>query len=1089
MKSRFLGGLMTILLVLSGMMLAQTSNGTIAGTVTDQTNSVVVGATITAKSLDTGTTYTATTSSVGAYRIEAVLPGTYTLTVTATGFATTKISSVSAQASLITAVNPVLRPGNVENVEVVAGAEALQTETGDLSSTIPEKVISELPVGGGNPYSLALTLPGVSTVTSVSGFTNGTEFSVNGTRPRANNFLIEGQDNNDAGIHGQGMQPGNLEAVKEVVVMQNSYAAEFGHGGGSVNNLVYKSGSNQFHGSLWDRLTNSSLDANDHNSNIYDVKKSKYRENIFGFTVGGPVVKDKAFFFASYQWDKYRGSQTGNPLTIPTAAGLSVLQSYSSNPRIANYLKALGSMVSNNPTSTCTDANPIGMLGPDPASGIDRGCVEYGTYTRTVPANSESPELDLKGDYIISPKDTLSLRYIRTHYETPYDLFNNPDQFAGFDALQSGTAHNAGITEVHTFNANVINEFRLSYGRIGFTFDNRPDTYATPLATSPTIGITGISGWGANGSVPQGRFHNTLQAQDSVSYNTGHHSFKFGADVADIRVRDAVPFNFYGSIGYDAGGGYTALANYMDDFSGTGNMTAERTFGSNVIHPELVSQNYFAQDTWKLRSNLTLVLGLRYENNGTPANSLKYPALDPKTYWSLPYPTRTPQQRENGNWGPRVGIAYTPHILKSIFGEDKTVLRAGYGIFYDGIFTNIIDNTVASSPNNINSQNFGDTTSNTRGTANWSSYVPTSAQDPLQSDGVTSMAAKLKSPVTYQWNVDIQRELAKSTTLTVSYVGTRGLHLFANNQINAWTPEGDRIHPDFGSTVYRDNSGDSMYHSLQVDVEKKMSHGLMVRAAYTYSKMMDDTSEVFTAGGNGNWSSYPVVQYGLSPSRRSTDWGLSALDHRQRLAISYLYEIPKIKAEAAAMAPVKAVFNGWQISGITSFQSGTPYNMEVGYDTNGDGIYNDRPDLVTKSAPFSSWGWDQSWLGIGPAGTYCDGPGVYYGGYCDPVAASSIHWAVAANGVGNIQRNFMIGPAYTNWDFSLQRTIKLHENHRLDIRAEFLNVFNHANSDVPVATLIDSVKNDPRNSNSSLGNTSMTAHGNRKVHMLIRYQF
>ena len=284
--------------------IAQTSNGTIAGVVTDSTGAAIVNAKVTATSAATGDVRTTTTNSVGAYRFESVLPGTYLIEATADKFSVTKLSSVQVVASIITSVNIQLKPGaSSETIEVTAQAEQLQTENGEISSTITASEVHNLPISSLNPYALAATLPGVVTGAATN-MSNGTNFTVNGNRARANNFLIEGQDNNDAGIAGQGLQPLNLDAIQEVSVMTNSYAAEFGHGGGSVSNLIYKSGTNNFHGAAWELHNSSALDANDHYNNAYDVAKAPYHENIFGFDLGGPIVKDKLFFFTSYQWDK-----------------------------------------------------------------------------------------------------------------------------------------------------------------------------------------------------------------------------------------------------------------------------------------------------------------------------------------------------------------------------------------------------------------------------------------------------------------------------------------------------------------------------------------------------------------------------------------------------------------------------------------------------------------------------------------------------------------------------------------------------------------------------------------------------------------
>ena len=1071
--------------------LAQTSNGTIAGTVTDPSGAAITGATISAKSVQTGVTRSATTNNTGAYRLESLIPGTYVVTVTANGFSNTEFKNVQVTASVVTSINASVKLGSSETVNVEASAETLQTESGEISQTIGETEIHELPVANLNPYSLATTLPGVTTVTT-DDFTNGTSYSVNGTRPRSNNFLIEGQDNNDAGIHGQGLQPENLDAIKEVTVLTNSYSAEFGHGGGSVANVIYKNGGNQFHGSAWDLLQNSALNATDHGDVLNGNPKTNSRENIFGFTVGGPIKKDKLFFFTSYQWDKYRASATGGTLVVPTAAGYSVLQAYSANPRIATLLSVIGNLRGN--------ATP-GLQGYNKFDlGLARGIVEVGPTARVgLGTQAESPEFDAKGDYLIGKNDTLNFRYIKSNYSTPYDFGNFPSQLPGFDTEQAGVSHNAGITYTHIFTPALVNEVRVSYGRIGFSFLPRPDTVNRPdgLGTAPDISITGLTGWGAPGGVPQGRFHNTYQAQDAVTWQKGKHFVKVGFDIADIRVVDQIPGNYQGSIAYGAstsGGAFSALANYMDDFGGK-STSVGKLFGNPIVRPEMVSQNYFFQDSWKVRTNLTLDLGVRYEYNGAPGNSLKYPAFDsnnpyPSCYGATYTCAPIAELPDKSNIAPRVGFAYTPHFLTSIFGENKTVIRGGFGVFYDGLFTNIVDNNQSGAPNafagSIVSSSVG------RGTANWSTKINSVTANYSPYSTQVTMLQHLLSPETLQWNLNVQRELPGHFLAQVGYIGTRGEHLFAQDRLNPLDPNtGFYTNPNRGAIILRDNSGDSIYHGLQAELDRKFSKGLLLRASYTYSKAMDDESEVFT---NGNWSTYPMQQDETGVSRKASDWGLSAFDHRQRLALTYVYDIPAFhQSDEFLFKGIRSVLKDWQISGETAFQSGNPANVEVGYDSNGDGISNDRPTLGNPLAPLATYAWDgASWFGTAP-GTLCDGPsGWSTNNPCVPVAGSTVHWIVPAYGTnGNVKRNAIITPGTQVWNFALLRRIKLHEQHQVEFRTEMLNVFNHANTGTPNFSLTSGI---PYNSGGtitppSFGDYASTIGGGRQIRFWLKYSF
>ena len=464
---------------------AQNPDGTITGVVTDPSGAVVQGAIVTATDTDRGVARTETSSKSGSYRFESVTAGTYKITVTAPNFETTTIAGLIVSATVVTTSNVSLHPGKVsDQVDVSADNLLLNTDNGQISGTITSKEIADLPLNGLNPYALALTLPGVTSVTQ-GGFTNGTTFAVGGGRPRANNFLIEGQDNNDAGIGGQGLQPGNPEAVGEVDVVENSYTAEYGHGAGSVSNLIYKNGTNHFHGALFERLNNSSLDANDHYNRRNGIAKNKYRENLFGFTLGGPIVKDKLFFFGAYQWDNYRSTTAGSLLTIPSAAGLATLKLYASNPRVADLLEAYGSLVGD-PALLATFGGQSSIdLGNDPVTGLARGSVQLGLVSRSLPTDYNSPELDTKVEYDVTQKDKATFHLIRSRFSAPIDSFNFPGQLPGFDSDQDGTSYNAGVAETHTFSTNLVNDLRASYGRIGFTFALQPATLANPLFGTP----------------------------------------------------------------------------------------------------------------------------------------------------------------------------------------------------------------------------------------------------------------------------------------------------------------------------------------------------------------------------------------------------------------------------------------------------------------------------------------------------------------------------------------------------------------------------------------------------------------------------
>lgn len=1116
---RFVAKLSCLALVLAlvaGTAFGQTSNGTIAGVVTDATGAAITEAKVTATSINTGEVRTTKTNGVGAYRFESVLPGVYALAIQAQGFATTNLADINVVASVVTAANATLKIGQAsDTVTVEAATEALQTESAEVSHTISNADVAKLPVSDLNAYSLATTLPGVVTVGGAVNMTNGTAFSVNGTRARGNNFLIEGQDNNDAGIRGQGLQPANLDAVKEVSVQTNSFAPEFGNAGGSVNNLVFKSGTNAFHGAGWDLLQNSSLNAWDHQDQKSDTPKSIFRENTFGFDLGGPIKKDKLFFFVSHQWDRFNSTQTGGTLNVPTAAAFTTLQN------LANSLG--GAQAAQINRLLAAYGNLRGQSGVTGFSrnidlGSNRGIIEVGPTTRTLPNNTKNAEFLAKGDYILSQKDTINLRYLRSANTTPFDLQNFPNQLPGFDTGQNGAAHNAGITYTRVINNSLINELRASYGRIGFLFDVTPESKSNPLGLT-SVSISNLTAWGAPTSVPQGRFHNTYQLQDSMSWVKGNHSFKYGFDLADVRVRDTIPFNQFGSQSYltstcaasvcGSAVSFTGLANYIDNFGGSSGASAI-TFGSPIVRPELFQQAYFFQDAWKFRPNFTVTYGLRWEYSGTPANTLPFPAIDPRNMTSTTLLTPIKQQGDTNNFGPRLGVVYTPDFWRGLFGENKTVIRAGFGMFYDVIFTNVIDNTAAASPN-VSSPTVSSivNAAHPRGTPNWNSVLPgMTAVAPSISDFFNPIANNLRNPEIYQWNFSVERELAQKFTFTAGYIGTRGAHLFANNEANAFVDQADNIRrlPDVpgpgGRVVLRDNEGDSIYHALNLDLNRKFSKGLEVRAAYTWSKMIDNGSEVFTGSDSfTSYSSFPVVQFPVN--RGTLDRGLSAFDRRHRLALTYIYDFPK----AAVPSYLSHVVNGWEISGTTAFQSGAPGNVIAGFDWNQDGITNDRPFLSNASAPMTSWAVADSSSSTG----FCEGTywwNVTAANFCHPIDPKNVHWVLGelGNSNGNFARNGFTTPWRQDWTMALQKDFKITERQTIQFRTEMLNPFNHGNTAVPVLNLITGhpwvgstskpCDQFPTATNCGFANpavtfadTDLTSAGARNIRFQLKYQF
>jgi len=1063
---------------------AQATKGTIAGVVTDASGAVVMGATITVVPTGGGETRTTTTGPNGDYRVESLIPGSYTVTVTAAGFATTHVENVFARTSVITSNNVQLAVAAAEHtVTVEASAAQIQTESGELSKTIPSVDVKDLPYASLNPYSLAVTLPGVSTVAGRDDFTNGTSFSVNGLRPRANNFLIDGFDNNDNGIGGQAFQPNNTEAVQEVTVLTNSYAAEYGRGGGSVSNLTFRSGSNAIHGSLWEQYSASALNAltaEQKANGTFTVPQ--FVNNIFGFRLGGPVIKDKLYYFGTVQWNRFYGAQTPARLLIPTAAGYSTLQNLGSNSNVQLLLNALGPLRA---------ANAAGNVAIGSRPGCPAPCnVEYGFFQRTDKGAGLSREWTTRIDYTLT-NDSFLVRYTDNYGSLTPDLFANGGALPYADTQQGGPSRILGTMWTHTFSPKVINEFRFSAQQIDFTFGPTGATEANAMAHLPTITVANslTAAWGGyeGATFPQGRGHKTLQFQDAVSYVAGTHTMKIGADLTVLLIKDQIPFNADGLINVSGGGDCSAiglatctdLANYIDGFLGPAGALS-KSFGNPRISVPTAQQAYYFQDSWKLRPNLTLDYGVRYEYQPPDQNNvLLYPALNRATVATEPFQTRHEVLPDRNNWGPRFGFAWSPRFWNGLFGENKTVIRGGYGLFYDAFFTNISNNTASASPNSLGGTVIGGAG---RGLADPLSAVALISPTPSPFTGVTSADNHLVNPLTHQWNLNVQRELPLQIQAEVAYVGTRGERLWANEQLNSRTAShvlstpGPRIIPARGSIVIRGNRGDSNYHGLQTTVSRQVKSFVM-RGSYTWSRSIDNTSEVFvTSGGASRW---------MNVFDPRSDRGPSAFNRTHRAAISYLYQLPFSPKSSL----LYAFIGGWSTSGVLSFQSGTPETIYLGgWDQNGDGeAFNDRP----------TWGNPAAAINYSAAcfasSTACSGVGY------DDGSGSLIDWNTGAPGTlsqfryivhpansginGNVTRNNYTYPGRRDWDMSVAKSFRMPyaEGHEVQVRIDMFNALNHKNLGV---NGLDGDLN-----SATFLNIDSTRRGGRSMVLWLKYSF
>jgi hypothetical protein len=1103
-------GLVRVVMLLLGVLVSgvargQTSNGTLVGSVVDPAGAVVTKATVIAVSKEYGLPHETHTDSVGTYRIESLQPGIYEVTISSPAFETLTVTDVDINGSLTTTINGKLRLAAAQQtIEVQASAaQVIDTQSGQLRENISQQEIADLPYLSLNPAELAMTLPGVEDspvgkgVISSSSATNGVSFSVNGTRPRANNFLINGQDDNDYGVTGQAYQPINYGAIQEVAILTNAYSAEFGRGGGSVTNYIYKSGTNNFHGEAWEINRNSALAAIPAQDVVANtVTKNPFdNENAFGFDVGGPLIKDKLFFFGTAQWDRERQEATGNVFDLPTTAGIATLKSLEPNPNISLLLASIGSLESPG-LSGVTDI-PLGL---DPSGNV-RPSVEIGEFQQqNIRAASNALTWNYRMDWQLTNRDVLTGSALRNTQSITPDVFANLDALPNFQTQQGGPSEIFRGEWAHTISSSLVNELRLSYTSVNFEFALTPATASGPLSNTPYIQFgTDINfpAIGVSNEFPQGRAHQAWEVQDALSYAVGRHTIKAGVDITVLNTNDTLALNTRGSIVYNFGGTdgtgatYSSLGNFIDDQTGQDPGTASKSFGNPNLNTGATMFAPFIEDTWRIKNNLTATIGLRYEYWGALSNGLAFPAFNTSAGFGLPNATNpeysnpaTPaffnslfsykQIPDKRNFAPRLGLAYTPHWGRFLFGDGKTVIRAGYGIFYDGLFTTITDNSAETQPNTLG----GFLSSQTgRGAPNASTF-PGIGPTLNTTLFVESMASNLHNPLTQQWNVNVQRELPLGLVMTLAYVGTRGEHLFVNQDFN---PEVNYIptNPNFGEIGIRTNAGDSWYSAGQVEVERRI-HTLILRAAYTYSKFMDDSSDITSL--TGGTPTFLGSTYSQILTDQHSDWGPSAYDRRHRFTVAYVWHAPYSRHNAI----LRALTDRWDWSGIATIESGTPNTVEIGFDNNGDGHANSRPDLANAAAPITSLGVDGGDFSV-PGFV----SGMYYPFTCwdlgtSPCAAqpfNTFHFVVPNGASGNVGRNTLFGPGQIYFDTAVQRDFPVHfwklENQTLSFRADLFNALNHPNLFTPSYMMTDI----------NFNNTAITINGGREIKLWLKYSF
>jgi hypothetical protein len=929
----------------------------------------------------------------------------------------------------VIALNFSMELGSVtQSVTVEAGAPLIQAGP-QRGGNFVSREVNDLPLVSLSPISLARTLPGVtdpagSSLYQTLASDEATLFSVNGARTRANNYLLDSTENNDIVFTGIA-QPFNIaDAVEEVSVQTGNFGVEFGRASGGVFNLVTKSGTNSFHGTLLWRYQSERFNSVSNFDKLNGTPRTAFSRNVYGFTVGGPVRSNKTFFFGGFQQDSFRSRHF--TLVVPTEAAVASLRSlFPSNPRLDQYLDLLGPLRGS--------ANPNAVrLGNDPITGVDRGVVQFASAALGVRESNAGPQAIVRLDHNRSEGHHLALRYIYdTRTDSPRVVY-----FPGFYLDQAARNHNLLFTDQYTFSPTLSNEFRFSYARQDAD-QNRISPNSTSLASMlPRINITSIASPGIHSELLQFRHVNNLLFQETQTKLSGRHTFRYGVEfLRQLATQSPTAFSL-GELNYvdTPGLGYSAFANFLDDFSG-GSSLARKDFGAipgqavPPFYPDQFHQTYFFQDMWLPAPSLSLTMGLRYENFGQPANALRFPAFagfDPDDFLK---PNRV--NTDNNNFGPAFGLAWSPAFrsgwLHKLFGENKTVWRGGYQISYDAFFTQVISLLLATAtPNAIQFNKPGLNTD--RGSGDWSKQLPAVAPAPSALDTQVGVLEKdFRSPYTERWSFGFQRQLSNKVVIDGSYVGSESHKLTtwdqANPPANPLQPNGPRLHPEIGQRGIRTSQGNSSYHAMQWRVDRRFARGFQLTASYTWSRNIDSTSEGVGAneiqnGGSNRTSVWPA-QGGLRLDRGPSDF-----DRSHRLSVLYVWDVP-----GPATGSWKYALGGWSIAGISSFQSGAPFSVQNTAAGGG------RPDISNPSAPLNSRG---ILFQSCPTGYQNRDTGV-----C--VTPADVHW-IQGTGLPNattVGRNTLLTGGINNFDVSLTKSFQIAEQKRLEFRWEALNVLNH----------------------------------------------